>query len=132
MQEQSPNQILQTVLILEDDFFSVTLLEMSLQEAGYKTIHFADTDAALKGIEVETPDILLSDWALAGEASAADVARALRLKNPDARIIFITGYHREDINEKLQDLEPFDFLIKPIDFAHLAERISSQTVGKSA
>ena len=75
MQEQLTNSLLQTVLILEDDFFSVTLLEMSLQEAGFKTIHHADTDAALKCIESEMPDILLSDWALAGAASAADARR---------------------------------------------------------
>ena len=115
----------QTVLILEDDFFSVTLLEMSLREAGYKTVHFSDTDAALQSIENDAPDVLLSDWSLAGTASAAEVARALRKRRPDARVVFITGYQREDIGEKLKDLEPFDFLIKPIDFANLVTRISA-------
>jgi len=131
MEEPTANLISKTVLILEDDFLSVMLLEKSLQEAGYKTIHFANTDGALKWIEENTPDILLTDWSLAGVASAADVARALRTKNPGARVIFITGYNQEDIADKLTNLEPFDFFIKPFDFESIAHMLSLSSTAKN-
>jgi len=114
------NHTPQNVLILEDDFFSVTILEMTLKEAGYNTVHYSDTDAALESLETLVPDILLSDWSLSGSISAAEVARAVRQKNPSAQIVFITGHQKEDIIHELHDLEPFGFLIKPIDFANLA------------
>ncbi len=107
---------MQQVLVLEDDIITVSLILMLLEEAGFATEHAGNTDDAIVSVNRTAPDILLSDWSLDGSVSAADVARLVRERNPDARVIFITGRSEEELGAQLAGLEPFTLFQKPVEY----------------
>ena len=115
---------MQKVLLLEDDLITVDLLTLLLEEAGYKTAHADNTDAAVELLENFTPDIFLSDWSIDGSVNAHEVARKVRNKNPQAKVIFVTGHSSDDLTPELADLGQFKVYQKPVEYEHIVDTLA--------
>ncbi len=108
-----------TVLLVEDDQVSAMMLTIFLEEAGYQVAHCATTDDALSHVQNNQVDFLLSDWSIDGSVSPADVARTLRERHPQAKIIFVSGYSQEQIEKEMGERVRCTIYSKPINAEEL-------------
>ena len=103
-------------LIIEDDACSALALETLLRRAGMEPTTIADTDAALRAVKQNPPDILIADWNVVGSVSSLTVAQRLRELRSDARVLFVSGFEREEIEELVSEFSPCSIYTKPINF----------------
>ena len=86
------------VLLVDDDAMVATALEAQLQAQGYIVRPASDAAAALADIELHTPDLLLTDFAMPGMDGLALIQEVRRL-HPLLPAILLTGY--ADGNDQL-------------------------------
>ncbi|MBA3677137.1 MAG: response regulator [Sphingosinicella sp.] len=78
------------ILVVEDEPLVAFDNEHLLNEAGYEVVATVDNlDDALKVIEEEQLDLILSDVTLRGEGDGIDVARAAGAKG--VKVLFVSG-----------------------------------------
>jgi len=51
-----------TILIIDDEFVMIEVLEMLFTDEGYRVITAADGEEALELMEVERPDLVITDY----------------------------------------------------------------------
>ncbi len=111
----------ETVLIVEDDDRVRRLTATRLKDLGYRVLEAAHGAAALS-ILSETPDveIVFSDLVMPGGMSGFDLARQVRVRYPQARIILTSGYSPELMNQT--DISQLDLQVlrKPYRQSELA------------
>jgi two-component system cell cycle response regulator len=113
------------ILIAEDDSLSRTLLERTLQRAGYDVTPAEDGTQALAELEKEdAPRLALLDWIMPGR-DGAEVCRELRRRKNKAYTYLILLSSKESKQEIVQGLESGadDYLTKPFDAEELKARL---------
>lgn len=100
----------QTLLLIDDDELTRTMLSMLLEEDGWTVNSAEDGVAAIALIEKGiTADVVLSDLQMPG-ISGADLAKALRARLPSAKVLGMTATIRSN------EIHGFDALLqKPLD-----------------
>lgn len=102
-----------TILLLEDDRALRLLCTAILEQAGYNVLAAEDSEeAALQVATGISIDLLLADILLPG-LSGPEFARELRVKNPDLKILFVTGSEEPIVLQTLDLVENQRFLHKP-------------------
>ncbi len=81
-----------------------------------------DGTTALKIIEKEKPDIILTDVKMS-QMHGIELAKEVRALYPDTKIIFISGYDDVDYIKSALKLKAIDYVLKPIDLVELEEVI---------
>ena len=83
----------ETVVIVEDEMGIRVTLEEVLLESGYRvmTAENGPDGMAILGSDVPV-DLLITDVGLPGGMNGRQVADAARLRRPDLKVLFITGY----------------------------------------
>jgi CheY-like chemotaxis protein len=114
------------VLLLEDDLFSALALASLLEGEGFVVHSVPSAERALEISAAEPPDLLIADWNIEGGETSAGVARRLRLLNPQVRIVFVTGYDKQDIAAAIVDLRPYELFSKPLDFDNFIAEVKEQ------
>jgi signal transduction histidine kinase len=112
------------ILLVEDDKEVSALTRELLNELGFAVLHVASPDAAL-GAWANTRDIdvVLSDIMMPGGVSGVHLAREIRRRHPDLRVVLTTGYIEAAAD--LSDGE-FDLLLKPYTAEALANALRVQ------
>jgi len=109
------------VLLVEDEVITATSLKMGLEILGYSVCPLATrSDRAIKLAETENPDVVLMDVNLPGGVNGIETARAI-LKLIDTKIVFLTGYHDDEIISEINALAPLGYLVKPVSVEHIRE-----------
>lgn len=86
----------ETILLIEDDPAVRKLVHRSLTELGYSPLEAEDAAAARSLLDDgHVFDLVLSDVVLPGGVSGPEFAVEVRSRNPDAKIIFMSGYALE-------------------------------------
>ena len=86
----------QSVLIIEDDPHVRELVARMTSSLTYRAVAVSDVAAARELLEREEQfDLILSDVVLPGGVSGPEFADEIRAQNPDAAIIFMSGYPAE-------------------------------------
>jgi DNA-binding response OmpR family regulator len=111
------------VLVLEDDACSALALCSLFEQAGAEPISALDTQTAMEEVRRAAPDLLVADLNVLGNASSIDVAHELRRIRPDARVVFVSGYSKEDIEEQVVELQPCSVFTKPMNFEALLDEL---------
>lgn len=113
------------VLVVEDEVLLAMELSMKLKKAGYRVCPMvANGQEALSVARKCKPDIALLDISLAGEMTGIELARNLSYEY-GIPIIFMSGYSETDIKQRIDDIDFADYLIKPINFNDVADRINN-------
>ena len=83
----------ETVLLVEDDNVLRELIHEGLREAGYKVLVAANGVEALRTSEQNPApiDVLITD-VIMPQMNGPDLARALALRRPGMKVLFISGY----------------------------------------
>jgi two-component system OmpR family response regulator len=114
------------IVIVEDDPDQRLNYSDAITKKGYVVRAYGSREEALKGFDVELPDLAILDIILGEEVDAGfQLCRDLLTRAPRLPVIFLT--ERIDEIDKISGLRlgAWDYLPKPISLDYLAERISS-------
>ena len=110
------------LLIVDDDPDVREIVVSVLSEIGYLVLEAANGDEAIRLLETAEPDLLIIDFAMPG-SNGAEVARAARMRMPDLRILFASGFSDTAALEAAVGDAPL--LHKPFRPAELAAAVRS-------
>ena len=128
------------VLIVEDDPIIARVLETILRDSGFLVDEPVNSgERAIARVAVRKPGVVLMDIDLLGKLSGIEAARIL-IHLFSVPVIFVTGHDEEQVLTQAKEVDPYGFLVKPINqnilnttiqvSVNLHEKISSTTEGK--
>ncbi|MEJ5190065.1 MAG: response regulator [Breznakiellaceae bacterium] len=115
-----------TVLLVEDDDFLRALIARLLVKWGYRVVEATNPGEALILAEKEKNFMLVTDVVMP-HMGGYELADRLLQKDPDLKVLFISGYENENKPKELSLFTPpshFDFLQKPFSHEELLKRLS--------
>ena len=111
------------IIVIDDEPLVLKTVGKLLEIEGYFVTTSESGKEALAIIEQEEIDLVISDIRMPNmngvETISIMIERCKDKKREAPPFIFITGYADEVVNQKAQDLDPADFIMKPfnqIDF----------------
>jgi len=112
------------ILVVEDDDDVRANATTMLRELGYGVLEAPDGPSALRVLEDRFDvDLLFTDVGLPGGMNGRQLADQARLRRPDLRVLFTSGYARNAIVHQGR-LDPgVELLSKPFTLAQLAAKI---------
>ncbi len=122
------------VMVVEDDRNVREIAVTLLRDLGYEVLQAADGEAAIAVLE-DAPriDLLLCDLVLPGGMAGPEVAERRKRRHPASKVLFMTGYAGEDVQEVARKGQGPDngLLRKPFRKRELAEKVR-QALGAEA
>jgi len=120
----------QRILVVDDEESIRTFVTRALSEAGYEVIAAADAREALKtaGERRGEFDLLLTDLSMPG-ITGDELARQLRLGNPELKVLYLTAYSDRLFDSKATLWQNEAFLDKPVTMKGLLEAVSLALFG---
>jgi len=111
------------ILLVEDEEGIRELIQLYLNNKGYKVIQAENGDQALEILTTANPLLILLDIEMPG-IDGFDVCRKIR-QNSDVPIIFVSS--RRDVMDKLKcfELGGDDYITKPFNFDELEARVNA-------
>lgn len=114
-----------TVLIVEDYPQLLNTIAAQVRSLGYRVVTAEDGPTALKAYEAHSKiDLLLTDIVLPNDLDGGQIAEALRKRDPDLKVIFMTGYSENELMQASNLDGKVAFLQKPFDRAELSAQLS--------
>ena len=118
----------EAILLVEDEEPVRRLVQRVLSQAGYRVLTAESGRDALQlveqgGLDV---DLVLTDLIMPGGISGHDLGRRLRLRRPDQRLLYMSGYPRDGTardDPELRQHAPTPTLAKPFTPASLLDSV---------
>jgi PAS domain S-box-containing protein len=113
----------ETILLVEDEPALRLLAGQALKNYGYRVIE-APTGAVALELWNKQPkaiNLLLTDMVMPGGISGPQLASRLKARQPDLKVIFVSGYPGEIAGQGVELKEGANFLQKPFDPIQLAQ-----------
>ena len=123
-----------SVLVVDDEAPVRCYVDRVLRKAGYRTAIAEDAIEAMRIASTDGPfDVLLTDL-LMPEMNGDELARRLRVNQPDLPVLYVTGFSDRLFSERPLLWEGEAFLDKPFTPKGLLEAVSliSSTFGGSS
>ncbi|SEN19550.1 ATP-binding protein [Bradyrhizobium sp. OK095] len=121
----------ETILVVEDDPLVQGYVVAQLGSLGYRTLVAGDGAAALALVDQGAKfDLLFTDLIMPGGMNGRELAEAVRLRRPGARVLYTSGYTDDTIVHE-GHLDPgVALLCKPYRKAELSEKIREVLAGE--
>jgi DNA-binding response OmpR family regulator len=120
------------ILIIDDDFHVGYLIKINLEAEGYETVLALSGEEALEKAKASRPDLITLD-VLMPEMDGFEVLQALKtdkaLKSIPVMMISVVNEIRKKRGMKMGAA---DYLLKPIDFDNLLDRMRCLGIGDSS
>jgi DNA-binding NtrC family response regulator len=100
------------VLLAEDEITIAVTLRDALEAAGHTVLAASDTAAAIRVLEKESPEAVLTDIRMPGEGGMAVLRRSLELE-PSRPVVVLTGYATVDQAVEAMALGARSYVQKP-------------------
>ncbi|TCS36435.1 sigma-54-dependent transcriptional regulator [Reinekea marinisedimentorum] len=113
----------QKVLIIDDEPDIRELLEITLMRMGVESFSAYDVQSALKSLNKNDVDLILTDMRLP-DGDGLQIVRHVAEKKPDTPIAVITAHGSMDLAIESLKAGAFDFVSKPIDIHKLRDLIN--------
>jgi PAS domain S-box-containing protein len=121
-----------TVLVCEDDPKIRRLVAAMLTRQGYRVLTAEDPDQALQVATAEGEiNLLLTDIVMP-RISGVELARAMRQMRPGLRVLYMSGYTDNQMNDGWVLDEDIPFLQKPFTASALASKVREAMAGGGA
>jgi len=119
------------ILFVEDEDAVRAIAAKTLVRRGYDVVEACDGEEALEILEDEPEsfDLLISDVVMPGLDGPSLLKQGRHLLG-NARIVFISGYAKEEFSDTLSDDLEISFLPKPFDIQQLAERVKQELAAR--
>ena len=113
-----------TILLVEDEEGLRSLNARGLRSRGYSVIEASNGVEAMEALEEKNGavDLVVSDVVMP-EMDGPTLLRAMRVHNPDLKIIFVSGYAEDAFAKSLDEDEKFEFLPKPFTLSQLVGKV---------
>lgn len=118
------------ILLVEDEEGLRALNARGLASRGYTVIEAGNGVEAMEMLEREggKVDLVVSDVVMP-EMDGPTLLKELRKKNPETKIIFVSGYAEEAFQKSLPDPDAYNFLAKPFTLKQLVAKVK-ETMAK--
>jgi two-component system cell cycle sensor histidine kinase/response regulator CckA len=113
-----------TILLVEDEDGLRSLNARGLRSRGYSVIEAANGVEAMEALDEKdgAVDLVVSDVVMP-EMDGPTLLREMRKRNPNLKIIFVSGYAEEAFDKSLPENEQFAFLAKPFALSALVAKV---------
>jgi two-component system, NtrC family, response regulator GlrR len=111
------------LLVVDDDPDMLRLLSMRLGSAGYQVTAVGSAEAALSQLDIERPQLVLSDVRLPGKDGLA-LFDEIRVRHPSLPVILLTAHGTIPDAVEATRRGVFTYLTKPYEARELLERIT--------
>jgi two-component system, response regulator PdtaR len=119
----------ETILVVEDDGLIALYLTELMEKTGYRVGSASSGEMAIGSMkESPVPDLILMDIGLAGSLDGIETLREIR-KQFSIPVIFITAYTSPAILERIREVRPDGYIVKPFmdsDLLALVRKILDQ------
>jgi len=112
------------ILLVEDEEGLRALNARGLTSRGYTVIEAGNGVEAMEVLEREggKVDLVVSDVVMP-EMDGPTLLKELRKKNPETKIIFVSGYAEDAFQKSLPDPDDYNFLAKPFTLKQLVAKV---------
>jgi two-component system cell cycle sensor histidine kinase/response regulator CckA len=113
-----------TILLVEDEEGLRSLNARGLRSRGYSVIEASNGIEAMEALDAKNGavDLVVSDVVMP-EMDGPTLLREMRIRNPNLKIIFVSGYAEEAFDKSLPENEQFAFLPKPFALSALVAKV---------
>ncbi len=111
------------ILIVDDEQSQRIILSGFLKQKGYNLFEASSGDEALKIIENNLIDIVLSDYKMP-EMNGIELLKKIKERNPEIAVVIITAFGTIEDAVKAMKEGAFDYLTKPVELDELEFIIS--------
>ena len=111
------------LLVVDDDADMLRLLTMRLSAAGYRVSTAVSAEAALNQLDIERPQLVLSDVRLPGKDGLA-LFDEIRARHPSLPVILLTAHGTIPDAVEATERGVFTYLTKPFDGKSLLDKIA--------
>ena len=113
------------ILVIDDNREVVEILAVHLREAGYGVSGALTGDEGLENFIRARPELVLLDISLPGEMNGIELLRRIRVVDPSAKVIMVTGNTDPALAREALELGALDYIDKPFDFAYLKRVVAA-------
>jgi DNA-binding response OmpR family regulator len=106
------------ILIVDDERDLVDAYVRLLERSGHRCVGAFDAKEAIRIIDAESPDLVITDLSLP-DASGIEVVRHMRAKSAATPIIVMSGHNTPELNEAARAAGANLSLLKPVSIAEL-------------
>ena len=100
------------ILLAEDEVTIAVTLRDALEDAGHEVLCAEDTDAALRCLDEQRPEVVLTDIRMPGEGGMAVLRRSVELE-PRRPVIVMTGFASIDQAVEAMQAGAVNYIQKP-------------------
>jgi two-component system cell cycle sensor histidine kinase/response regulator CckA len=113
-----------TILLVEDEEGLRSLNARGLRSRGYSVIEASNGIEAMEALEEKNGavDLVVSDVVMP-EMDGPTLLKAMRERNPEVKIIFVSGYAEDAFDKSLSENQQFAFLPKPFTLSQLVAAV---------
>ena len=115
------------ILLVEDEAPVRAFACRALRLRGYTVLEADSAEAALKTLEDQSlnVDLFVTDVVMPGKDGPSWVREALK-ERPQVRVVFVSGYTEDKLNDQQDKIPNSVFLPKPFSLNDLAETVHRQ------
>jgi|SRR5208282_6771418 len=106
------------ILIVDDERDLVDAYVRLLERSGHRCAGAFDANEAIRMIDAEFPDLLITDLSLP-DTSGIEIVRHVRAKSPSTPIIVMSGHNTPELHEAARAAGANMSLLKPVSIAEL-------------
>lgn len=124
------------IAVVEDEGIVAMDISKCLTSLGYEVVFVTDSgEKVIELVKESLPDLILMDVELKGKINGLETAKILKEKYPkdashNIHIVFLTAFEDENTLNKIGDLSPDGFLVKPFEDEQL-EATLKRVLGNS-
>jgi two-component system, NtrC family, response regulator len=117
------------ILVVEDDQELCNILAAGLTETGHRVTAAMDGADALKKLQEDSFDLLITDLRLPG-MDGIEILKESKEKSPSTIVILMTGYGTIDNAVKAMRMGAIDYIVKPFSIQEVEIRIARALEGQ--
>ncbi|HRE11540.1 MAG TPA: response regulator [Ignavibacteria bacterium] len=103
------------IAVVEDEGIVAMDISKCLTSLGYEVVFVSDSgEKVIELMKESTPDLILMDVELKGQLNGLDTARIIKEKY-DVRVVFLTAFEDETTLNRIGELSPDGYLVKPFE-----------------
>lgn len=115
----------ETILVIDDDDDARAMICEILRQHGYAVLAADSGDTAMtSACHAKSLDLVLTDVVMHG-TSGQDISGWLTAQHPHAKILYMSGFAKADLEARGIDIPAQTFLEKPFRVAELLQRVST-------
>ncbi len=110
------------IMVIDDEKIVGDMAKLSLEQDGYSVETFLNAEPALKRLQEETFDVVVTDYKMKG-IDGMEVLKTVKDRYPKTQVIMITAFANLDAAIEALRRDVHDFFPKPVKIKELKASI---------